>query len=525
MTDAPALRGHYRNHWHRVYQRNNKANGIKNIRCFPSCTIGDDGTYQHSCHGHCGASVVLDVESDAPLAAVAFACFGLVEGQDGEPAVGDTFTWDELLEKCSSPELGALRASDPAAIKIQAALPWFPVALTRAVSCDPPGSPSAAAAAPASAAAPGAWRNRFEIDRANKKCTMGWHYGWISSRHTKGQAHVLNTLVFEVPASAACRHCGMALLSSSEQRALPRLCPHCGAEVKAKAPGRAKRSAPKPSEGELFTLRAIFRSPPFQLFSSRRGPHSEAKFLLSEHQRKILELESMHALRRSRAREVAQARRVRERIAGAPEAASGGGASGAYVASLGDGRGGAGTKRGRAALEQEDSRAAAGCNGCSSARLKTAAAAAALGARASKEELALPIECIARATAAAMSALLEHNGMSAAPNSKEHTKKRDDYIETCWPRLAAHVERHAHLHMLMQQQLLLGRPGAGAGAGAGASPRRAAGGGLASVAAAANAAAKAKPAGLMGLAGTVGAIGQLAYARPSPTGAGIRLSM
>ena len=55
----PILESCFTNRWHRVYQRNNKAKGIKSMRCFPACCESPCGEAQHHvASGRCGRSIV-----------------------------------------------------------------------------------------------------------------------------------------------------------------------------------------------------------------------------------------------------------------------------------------------------------------------------------------------------------------------------------------------------------------------------------------------------------------------------------
>ena len=60
-----------------MYQRNNKAKGIKSMRCFPACCESPCGEAQHHvASGRCGRSIVAEIRSEErmPLVAIAYLC-------------------------------------------------------------------------------------------------------------------------------------------------------------------------------------------------------------------------------------------------------------------------------------------------------------------------------------------------------------------------------------------------------------------------------------------------------------------
>ena len=313
------------NSWQRVYQRNNKANGIKNIRCFPTCDVGEDGKADHRSLGHCGASVVVEIAGTAPMAVLGFAEFCKDDSRSNGPVegamhAGMRFSWADILSLV--PQVSDLS-------KIAAVRPWFPCELSSQAPTIGGGGGCGSGGDAATVAAMGPvgsgggtsahFVTRLEVNRAHKNCKTGWHYGWISSRHTKAQDHVLRTYVLSVPEVLCCGACKLPLLKSSGQRKVCEFCPHCN------------RATPlqqlNPSlEETKFTVCEVLSSPPFQIFSSRRGPHQGALTLLTEQQREILRREADHGARRSLSRKKGAGAR-RKRAALAEDPIEGGGAN------------------------------------------------------------------------------------------------------------------------------------------------------------------------------------------------------
>lgn len=144
------------------YQRNNKKNSLKNLRCFPSCT-----TLEHREKGFCGRSVVIEVINLEPNKNYySFAEFMNFEdtvprgslSEGCEPlfiSVGDNITLNQALQRCRT--------------KINPGLPWLP-------------------------GIEGIDGNRglFEFNKDRR----GWHYGWQSNKHTCDTLHCFRIYLF-----------------------------------------------------------------------------------------------------------------------------------------------------------------------------------------------------------------------------------------------------------------------------------------------------------------------------------------
>jgi len=151
------------------YQRNNKLGGVKNLRCFPTCSD------RHRVRGYCGRSVFVHVVLRPE--GVSMEQLGLlrVVGEFGrcvtEPRfrVGCKVSEVELLPRFRSKE-------EPMKELLRGELCKAKLDNGTAV---------------------------FELNRNMK----GWHYGWVSNKHTCNSQHCLKVFVFEetgVPGELVC---------------------------------------------------------------------------------------------------------------------------------------------------------------------------------------------------------------------------------------------------------------------------------------------------------------------------------
>jgi hypothetical protein len=150
------------------YQRNNKANGRKNIRCFPDCS--ENG---HVCTGYCGqpvkVSLTHDPGSDQSLEVIVFAEFR----KHAKPAegfnvkIGNTYSHEDIMRY--SREEGAAQE--------RGLSPWFPATVFGSQIC-------------------GSQTRSREDEGFTSFCfnqsNQGWHYAWQSHRMTRDTKHVLH---------------------------------------------------------------------------------------------------------------------------------------------------------------------------------------------------------------------------------------------------------------------------------------------------------------------------------------------
>ena len=203
-----------------------------------------------------------------PLVAIAYLCPKKAHAEHAQDdgfghirlRAGDKLRWSDIRQRIAFSDDTPQRALD-------AHRPWFSCVVDFPIQ---------------SAAVP--WHvTRFEVNRAHKKCRLGWHYSWTSSRKNKTQWHVVELAVLWVPAALCCDQCLLPLLSSCERGQLPRVCPHCCAVP-------VKKMKADENNDQQFTVCEVLESPAFQIFSSRRGPHDEAQALLTQQQKHALGL-------------------------------------------------------------------------------------------------------------------------------------------------------------------------------------------------------------------------------------------
>jgi len=129
--------------WQLRYQRNNKQSGLKNIRCFPACST------PHRLRGFCGNSITFKL--DKPIRfAVSFGEFALMDSSTMK--VGSTISASDILENERIDDLFK---------------PWHR------------GEPQ---------------DGGLIVFNKQKK---GWHYSWVSNKHTSDSEHVFRVYLFE----------------------------------------------------------------------------------------------------------------------------------------------------------------------------------------------------------------------------------------------------------------------------------------------------------------------------------------
>jgi hypothetical protein len=147
------------------YQRNNKAKGRKNLRCYPSCRSSG-----HVTTGFCGRPVQINVTYDAAAAdavdILAFAQFRVCPSPaSAEVLLGSSFPFDEIVNRSRG------TSHNPGG---KALNPWFPgvVLDTKAVNSQ-------------------TVTVTFSFNEGNQ----GWHYAWQSHRMTRQTRHCLHVFV------------------------------------------------------------------------------------------------------------------------------------------------------------------------------------------------------------------------------------------------------------------------------------------------------------------------------------------
>ena len=106
------------------YQRNNKAKGRKNLRCFPACR-----EHGHVDTGYCGRPVTVELNYNLdPVRNLDLVAFAEFRPYDREAAhnvsVGQAYDYDDILN-CSRGNGGAGQSTDQ-----KAPNPWFPGSIT-----------------------------------------------------------------------------------------------------------------------------------------------------------------------------------------------------------------------------------------------------------------------------------------------------------------------------------------------------------------------------------------------------------
>jgi hypothetical protein len=136
------------------YQRNNKRGGLKNLRCFPTCSPA------HKERGFCGRPVLLTVTHPASFTAsrrlMAYADFA-------EASQLPAFQLNQVIK------FAALDSSTRT--RLQPMMPWVP------------GHPTATSPT----------QTVFEFNKERR----GWHYSWTSNKHSCDSEHVMQAFVFE----------------------------------------------------------------------------------------------------------------------------------------------------------------------------------------------------------------------------------------------------------------------------------------------------------------------------------------
>lgn len=142
------------------FQRNNKKGGLKNLRCFPTCSA------MHRERGFCGRMVVVGIAPPSPGPGYQmfgeFVSFAPAVTGSARPTVQQQALHLAIGEKVNAKELMALVRD-----KANPTKPWMEADKLDA--------------------------NRFAFNRDKK----GWHYGWASNKHTCNASHVLQAYLFE----------------------------------------------------------------------------------------------------------------------------------------------------------------------------------------------------------------------------------------------------------------------------------------------------------------------------------------
>ncbi len=160
--------------WTCRYQRNNKRNGMKNLRCFPACTDA------HRLRGFCGRPAYVGVNNPERKRLFAWAGFYKVPGScendefdkqfDCGPVVGTVMTASEIAPKVRS-------KSDP--LK-----PWIDGEIQESENSDPSVSTDNL-------------RTSSFVEFTFNRNKKGWHYSWVANKHTCDSQHTLRCFVFE----------------------------------------------------------------------------------------------------------------------------------------------------------------------------------------------------------------------------------------------------------------------------------------------------------------------------------------
>lgn len=138
------------------YQRNNKRGGLKNLRCFPTCSV------QHKERGFCGRSVVVNVQGELLRNSENSEIVAIAEFVPADLAVptfkpGNSYEEDDIEKR--------VRTSDS---------PLKP--LMRAVMVRKDAEDA---------------KQVFEFNRRRK----GWHYGWAANKHSCNTLHCLRVYI------------------------------------------------------------------------------------------------------------------------------------------------------------------------------------------------------------------------------------------------------------------------------------------------------------------------------------------
>ncbi len=151
--------------WKTQYQRNNKSNGQKNLRCFPGhCETGHQSSF-------CGTSICIEFVFQSKfkysqLCALAMFC---TSESDGEYTAGKVLSLYDISENHLRDDANPLRKL----------IEGIPIGSGGAKYIDYPTNSKAVG---------------FEFNGELK----GWHYGYTSSRKTKNQMHSFKVFVLEL---------------------------------------------------------------------------------------------------------------------------------------------------------------------------------------------------------------------------------------------------------------------------------------------------------------------------------------
>jgi len=232
------------------YIRNNKAGGLKNVRCFPQCM-----TRGHNKHGFCGRGIDIVVTGPETTRYVAYGHFALSVQQDPvtpvvqEPAVHCNVLKTEHLNETTETTTPSAAASPSVSIT-PPAYPFPSPVMSSGSSLSSPQLPSSLSASSSSSSVMSVALQRHymftpsflyskesiamltkssddhskplylaayardgnsnailsgvhnEQDKKTKTqftfSPSSWHYGWRSSKHMKDRTHVFRVFIFEL---------------------------------------------------------------------------------------------------------------------------------------------------------------------------------------------------------------------------------------------------------------------------------------------------------------------------------------
>mmetsp|Transcript_14921 Transcript_14921/g.28989 ORF Transcript_14921/g.28989 Transcript_14921/m.28989 type:complete len:655 (-) Transcript_14921:150-2114(-) len=181
-----AVSGEFTSKFSKRYQRNNKRGGLKNLRCFPSCSE------THKDRGFCGGSVLAQLQTSLSpnilreaVCFVRFARYGdsaLEDGSlddGGDPSVSPRLTHMAQQAVRRGDILPQSKIFQLQRTKANRTKPWITGDLVQAPRASTQNGQTIQTAT-------------FEFNRMR----WGWHYGWVSNKHACDSEHILEALVF-----------------------------------------------------------------------------------------------------------------------------------------------------------------------------------------------------------------------------------------------------------------------------------------------------------------------------------------
>mmetsp|Transcript_13720 Transcript_13720/g.16625 ORF Transcript_13720/g.16625 Transcript_13720/m.16625 type:complete len:632 (+) Transcript_13720:102-1997(+) len=148
--------------WTRRYQRNNKSNGLKNLRCFPYCSE------VHALRGFCGRPISLRFErpkTEYPRPVFAWGEF--------RPLVPLPESTQPIVEEGYI--LTSTQIQPKVRTKNSPSLPWL--------AGEPVNGDDT--------------RTKNIVEFTFNENPKGWHYGWVASKHTSHFEHVFSVIICE----------------------------------------------------------------------------------------------------------------------------------------------------------------------------------------------------------------------------------------------------------------------------------------------------------------------------------------